>query len=87
MLTAVPLGIGDSQVYFACFGMNMRVIDVGFKSHFGIQIIIVVFGVDFELKLEYAVGKGSPSNEDDSVKETNRIMGGEKVDATGAVLF
>jgi hypothetical protein len=83
----VPRRICALDVELARFFVHIRVVDAARKGNVGPHVRVVVFGWQGEAELEYAIGKGTPSNENDSVEIAQRVHRWDQIDAPGCMGF
>mmetsp|Transcript_8435 Transcript_8435/g.18199 ORF Transcript_8435/g.18199 Transcript_8435/m.18199 type:complete len:261 (-) Transcript_8435:130-912(-) len=83
----IPRRVGALDVEFARFFVHVRIEDVAGKDNPRPHVGVVVFGRQTEPKLENSVGKGSPPDENDSVKMSQRIHRGDQVNSSGCMGF
>ena len=83
----IPSGVGRFHVQSTRHGIDMRIVNIGGESNFGMGIDIVVLFGKSDLEFENSIRKGSSSDENDSVKVAQIVEGGYQIDPTGSMLF
>ena len=83
----VPRRIRALDVELACFFVHVRIVDAARKGNVGPHVRVVVFRWEGEPELEYAIGKGTPSHENDSVEIAQGVHRWDQIDAPRCMGF